>query len=183
MLTLFFITVIIAVLLWMIVIYNRLVRDKNRVLAAWSDIDVQLKRRHELIPKLVDVVKSYTQYESKTLDEITRLRLKSHATSQPKDISRAENNLVSGLRKLLVIMENYPDLKASEQYLSLQTNLSKIENDIQSARRFYNGAVRNLNIHIDSFPDLLIARSFNYEHADFFELDSVLESQPSVFKS
>ncbi|MGR9074223.1 MAG: LemA family protein [Gammaproteobacteria bacterium] len=178
MLAILFTALAAGFLLWMIVIYNRLVRDKNRVLAAWSDIDVQLKRRHELIPKLVNAVKSYVRYERGVLEKMTRLRTESASANLPPEKSRAENRLTSGLRELLAVMENYPDLKASEQYLALQRNLSGIENDIQSARRYYNGAARNLNIRIDSFPDLLIARTFGYRHADFFELDSLTESRP-----
>ncbi len=163
----------IALLFWLIAIYNRLVKDKNRVFAAWSDIDVQLKRRHDLIPKLIEIVKSYSNYERKTLDEITQLRTQSSLSTPPADRAVTENHLGSHMKKLLVIMEDYPDLKADAQYLSLQTNLSQIENDIQSARRYYNGCVRNLNIRIDSFPDLCIARLFNYQQADFFELDPI----------
>ena len=174
---------IIVAIIWAIIIYNRLVRDKNRVLAAWSDIDVQLKRRHDLIPKLVEIVKSYTRYESNLLDEITRLRTQSSVADAPTDRAVTENHLSSNLRNILIVMENYPELKANEQYLGLQTNLSQIENHIQSARRYYNGSVRNLNIRIDSFPDLLIARLFNYQHADFFELKGISETRPPEIKS
>ena len=161
--------------------YNRLVRDKNRVFAAWSDIAVQLKRRHDLIPKLVDTVKSYSRYEQNTLDELTRLRSQSNLQNMPKEKARTENVLGTHLHQLLAIMESYPDLKAGQHYLSLQENFSAIENDLQSARRYYNGAVGNLNIRIDSFPDLIVARLFRFKPAEFFELDIPNESQPAEF--
>lgn len=163
--------------------YNRLVRDKNRVFAAWSDIAVQLKRRHDLIPKLVDVVKSYSGYEENTLNELTRLRSQSTLQSVPRKKANIENELTTHLHGLLAIMESYPDLKAGQHYLSLQDNLTAIENDIQSARRYYNGAVGNLNIRIDSFPDLIIARLFRFKPAEFFELDTPNESLPTEIKS
>ncbi len=163
---------------WAIIIYNKLVRDKNRVLAAWSDIDVQLKRRHDLIPKLVDAVHAYSHYEQTTLDHITHLRSAAAATTAPAERERLESGLSEQLRSLLLIAEAYPDLKAGDQYLDLLRQLSDVENHIQYARRYYNGAVRNLNVRIDSFPDLLIARAFRFLPAAFFELESAVEADP-----
>ena len=151
--------------------YNLLVRDKNRVLAAWSDISVQLKRRHDLIPKLVDAVNVYTRYEQSVLDEITRLRSSADLEESPEKKSRIEEYLTHRVVDIIAVAEQYPDLKASAEFLELMNQLTDVENHIQYARRFYNGAVRNLNIRIDSFPDLLIARFFSFQPAEFFEFD------------
>lgn len=165
-------------LVWAIIIYNRLVRDRNRVLAAWSDIDVQLKRRHDLIPKLVDAVQAYSRYEQSTLDDITRLRGLARETTDPDRRAPLESGLGERIHSLLMVAEAYPDLKAGDQYLDLLRQLSDVENHIQYARRYYNGAVRNLNVRVDSFPDLLIARALGFRHAAFFELESALERTP-----
>lgn len=161
---------ILALAGYAIVIYNRLVRDRNRVANAWSDIDVQLKRRHDLIPKLVAAVRQYAKYESATLEGITRLRLESQRARAVRDIGGIETSLGQGIRKLFVLVEDYPELKASESFIQLQDDISEIENHIQMARRYYNGAVRALNIRIESFPDMLLARGFNYVLADYFEI-------------
>ncbi len=157
-----------AVLVWAIFIYNRLVRDRNRVLAAWSDIDVQLKRRHDLLPKLVEVVRQYAAYEQTTLQAIVELRQRAVASDRIAARGDLEAELGGGIRRLLALAEAYPDLKADQHFLDLQRNISEVENHIQYARRYYNGAVRNLNTRIDSFPDLLIARIFGYRYADYF---------------
>jgi LemA protein len=171
---------LIAVLLgWFVAIYNHLVRDKNRVLAAWSDIEVQLKRRYELIPKLVDVVKRYSRHEESLLSDLTKLRNDSQKVSQPRIKGQIEGQLGTKIGGLFALAEAYPDLKTSEQFLSLQQNISSVENDIQLARRYYNGAVRNLNTQIDSFPGLLIARKFGFKQAELFELEFSLEKEPS----
>jgi LemA protein len=172
------VTVWAATLLWGIVIYNRLVGDKNRVLAAWSDIDVQLKRRHDLIPKLVDAVKRYAAYESATLAEVTALRARSEQTVSIAEIGGVETQLAGKVRHLVALAEDYPDLKADDAFLTLQKDLTDVENTIQYARRYYNGAVRMLNTRIDSFPDILVARMFRFLGADYFELDDAMEGQP-----
>ncbi len=159
-------------LLWAIVIYNLLVRDKNRVLTAWSDIDVQLKRRHDLIPKLVESVRQYANYESATLTHITALRAQSEAISDIAKKGELETELGSVMQNLFALAEDYPDLKADQSYLDLQKNLTDVENNLQYARRYYNGAVRNLNVRIESFPDLLIARLFGFRQAVFFQFES-----------
>lgn len=160
-----------ACAIWGIVIYNNLVRDKNRVLAAWSDIDVQLKRRHDLIPKLVEAVKQYAHYESATITAVTELRNQSQALDDISKKGSVESQLGDKLHKLIAIAEDYPDLKANESFLDLQKNLTNVEENIQYARRYYNGAVRNFNIRIDSFPDMFVARTFHFRPAQFFDYD------------
>jgi len=164
----------VAVVAWLVIIYNLFVRDKNRVLAAWSDIDVQLKRRHDLIPKLIDAVKQYAAYESLTLSAITVLRSESADTSGIEKKGQIERELSTKLHQLIALAENYPDLKANQSFLDLQKNLTDVENHIQYARRYYNGAVRNLNIRVDSFPDLFIARTFRFIPAEFFDFDEAI---------
>jgi len=165
---------LVAVLAWFIFIYNLFVRDKNRVLAAWSDIDVQLKRRHDLIPKLIDAVKQYADYESSTLSAITVLRSESVDASGIEKKGQIESQLSTKLHQLIALAENYPDLKANQSFLDLQNNLTDVENHIQYARRYYNGSVRNLNIRVDSFPDMIIARIFQFIPAEFFDFDEAI---------
>jgi LemA protein len=144
------------------------------VLAAWSDIDVQLKRRHDLIPKLIDAVKQYAAYESSTLSAITLLRSESADASGIEKKGQIESQLSTKLHQLIALAENYPDLKANQSFLDLQKNLTDVENNIQYARRYYNGAVRNLNIRVDSFPDMFIARTFRFIPAEFFDFDEAI---------
>ena len=171
------VVLLVAVAVWGIVIYNRLVRDKNRVLAAWSDIDVQLKRRYDLIPKLVDAVKQYASYERNTIEAITKLRVESEQSTSIRKRGQLEADLSDGLHRLIAVAEDYPVLKANENFLGLQRDLTDAENHIQYARRYYNGAVRNSNTCIDSFPDLLLANTFRFQPRDYFELGSAKESQ------
>ncbi|NNM00451.1 MAG: LemA family protein, partial [Gammaproteobacteria bacterium] len=131
-----------AVIIWAIVIYNLLVRDKNRVQAAWSDIDVQLKRRHDLIPKLVELVKQYSAYERSTLEAVTELRTRGEQDIEIGERAAVETELGGALRKLIAVAEAYPELRASGSFLDLQRNLTEVENHIQHARRYYNGAVK-----------------------------------------
>ncbi len=167
--------VLTVVLGWGVFIYNRLVGDKNRVLSAWSDIDVQLKRRYDLIPKLVDVVKRYAAYESATLTEVTELRARSRQSGSVTEIGGVESELAGQVRHLVALAEDYPDLKADDAFLTLQKDLTDVENTIQYARRYYNGAVRMLNTRVDSFPDTLVASLFRFMKADYFELDDATE--------
>jgi LemA protein len=160
-----------ALVIWGITIYNKLIRDRNRVLAAWSDTDVQLKRRHDLIPKLIEAVKQYANYEKATIKAVTELRSQSERLKGVTEIGAVESQLDSQLTTLLAIAEDYPDLKANQSFLDLQENLSDVENHIQYARRYYNGAVNNLNVRIDSFPDALVAALFGFKPAQFFQLD------------
>jgi len=167
-----------ASLFWLIVIFNRLVRDRNRVRTAWSDIDIQLKRRYDLIPKLVAAVEHYAAYERATLSTLIELRSRTRLSDHPEQRETVEAQIGSGLQRLIVLAEAYPQLKADQSFLQLQTQLTEVENHIQYARRFYNGAVRNLNVRIESFPDLLIARLFRYTPAAFFQLDAPDQTHP-----
>ena len=161
----------VALLVWAVVIYNLLVRDRNRVAAAWSDIDVQLKRRHDLIPKLVDAVGQYAAFEKATLEQVTGLRARASDVGNAAQQGPLESIISRGLGSIFALQEAYPDLKANRSFLQLQTDISEVEADIQFARRYYNGAVRNLNTRIESFPDLLLARLFGFEQADYFEFE------------
>ena len=167
-----------ALTAWAVIIYNRLVRDRQRVLTAWSDIDVQLKRRHDLIPKLVAAVEQYARYEQSTLQTLIELRSRTGQVSDVVEKGVLETRIGGGLRGLIALAEAYPELKADRSFLQLQSDLTEVENHIQYARRFYNGSVRNLNTRIGSFPDLLIARLFNYAPQPFFTLDNAAEKEP-----
>lgn len=161
-----------ALVVYGIVIYNRLVRDRQRTRAGWSDIEVQLKRRHDLIPKLVDAVKQYAAYEQATLDQVTALRNQASDLQAATRQGRLETDISQGLVSIFALQEAYPELKANQSFLQLQTDISNVEADIQFARRYYNGAVRNLNSRIETFPDLLIARIFAYQQAQYFEFEA-----------
>lgn len=167
-----------AIAILAITIYNRLVRDRQRVRTAWSDIDVQLKRRYDLIPKLVAAVGQYARYEQSTLRTLIELRSRTGQVNDVGEKGALETQIGGGLRSLIVLAEAYPELKADQSFLQLQGELSEVENHIQYARRFYNGSVRNLNTRIDSFPDLLIARVFRYAPQPFFELGDPAEKEP-----
>jgi LemA protein len=156
-----------ALLLWGIVLYNRLVARRNHAREAWSGIDVQLKRRHDLLPKLVEAVKAYAGYERTVLREGVDAR----AGAPSAERAAAENALTGRLRDLLAVVEAYPDLKASRGYLDLQAQISEAEEQIQYARRYFNGTVRELNILVDSFPSNLVARLFGFGHMDYFEIE------------
>ncbi len=166
---------IVLLLVGAVVVYNRLVQGQIMVQEAWSGIDVQLKRRHDLIPNLVEAVKGYMAHEQNVLEEVTRLRGEAGAVSEPQDRSRIENNITKGLKTIFAVAEAYPDLKADRSFLNLQKSLTEIENDVQLARRYYNGTVRNQNILVASFPSNLIAGVFAFERQDFFELSSSTE--------
>lgn len=165
------ISIFFIMLVWSILIYNNLVHDKNTSFAAWSDIDVQLKRRHDLIPKLVEAVKQYADYESSLLASVTTLRSQAKSIDEISKRENIERELQTQVHKLIAVAENYPELKANRNFLELQKDISDVENDIQHSRRYYNGAVRNINTRIDSFPDLLVARFFKYKYHEYFQLD------------
>src|SRR5210317_1645033 len=164
-----------ALFVWSVFIYNRLVRDRQRVLTAWSDIDVQLKRRYDLIPKLVAAVEQYASYERSTLETLIELRSRTGQVNDVGEKGAIESQIGGGLRSLMALVESYPELKADQSFLQLQSELTEVENHIQYARRFYNGSVRNLNTRIDSFPDLLLARVFKFIPKPFFELEDTAE--------
>lgn len=166
----------------LVAIYNRLANMRNVVRAAWSDVDVQLKRRAELIPNLVETAKGYSGFEQQTLESVTRARAAlSDDRMSPQQRASVEAELSSRLRRLLAVVENYPELKASAQFLRLQEELSTTETNIANARRYYNAAVRDYNTLVESFPSGLVASLFGYHKAEFFELDSPDEAEtPSV---
>ena len=170
-----------AVVLWAVVTYNGLVRMRNMVEEAWSGIDVQLKRRTDLIPNLVSTVKGYAAHEKGTLEEVVRLRGLAQNAHGVGETAQAQGLLGAALGKLFALAENYPDLKANANFAQLQASLGEIEEQIQLARRYYNGAVRNLNIAVESFPSNLVAGRFGFVKAEFFELESAAErAVPSV---
>ena len=163
-----------AMLLWAAVIFNRLVGLRNRAKGSWSDIDVQLKRRHDLVGNLVRTVQGYAEHERETLQRVVEARTRAESARErgrPGETGDAERNLVGGLNTLLAVVEGYPDLKASDGFLELQRGLTEVEDDLQNARRYYNAVVRDLNTRIQSVPDLLIARPFGFSEAEFFQLD------------
>lgn len=164
-----------GVLLWGILLYNGLVRMRNMVEEAWSGIDVQLKRRTDLIPNLVSTVKGYAAHEKGTLEEVIRLRGLAQNAHGVGETAQAQGLLGAALGKLFALAENYPDLKANANFAQLQATLGEIEEEIQLARRYYNGAVRNLNIAVESFPSNLIAGRFGFVKAEFFELENIAE--------
>ncbi|TVS13644.1 MAG: LemA family protein [Wenzhouxiangella sp.] len=172
--------VLLALLMWVVWMYNRLVAKRNRVATAWSDIDVQLTRRHDLVPNLVKVVSAYTDHERDTLESVTRLRSQAVQTDSPARLGVIENELEALLSRLLVLKENYPDLKASENYRQLSDQLVEVENQLHYARRYYNGAVRDLNTAIQTFPDLIIARLFRFQTAEFYAAEPGHRAVPGV---
>jgi len=166
-----FLALIVIAVFWLIAIYNKLVRNKNLVAEGWSGIDVQLKRRTDLIPNLLESVKGYMKHERDLLSEVTRLRSESMQVKDVNAKSQVENALSRSLANLFAVAENYPDLKANQTFLDLQKQLGETEEQIQMSRRYYNGTVRNFNILIESFPSNLIARQFHFNQASFFELE------------
>lgn len=162
----------VALLVVAVVLYNRLVRDRNRVNAAWSDIDVQLQRRHDLVPQLVKAVRKYAEYERATLEAVTALREAAEKEPNVRERGRIEKQLDESVGRLLALAESYPDLKASANFLELQSQLVETENYLQFARRYYNGAVRALNTRIESVPHNLLAAAFDFTQRDYFQKTS-----------
>jgi LemA protein len=156
----------------MVYLYNRLVRARNRVEGAWSDIDVQLQRRHDLIPQLVTAVDQYASYESATLEAVTTLRAEAMNAHSLEARGQAEEGLSDGLVRLIALAEQYPDLKANENFLSLQLELVETEDYLQFARRYYNGSVRELNTSIETIPSNLVAQLFGFSEKEYFQLAS-----------
>ena len=161
-------------LIYGIVIYNRLVRDRQLTRSGWSDIGVQLKGRHDLIPKLVDAAGQYADFEQNTLEQVTALRRQAAGFQSAAGQSPLENHISRGLISIFALQEAYPALKANQSFLQLQTDISAVEIDIQFARRYYNGAVRNLNTRIESFPDRLLAYLFRFTSAEYFDFEDSL---------
>lgn len=160
-----------VVVLWLVVVFNGLVRLKNRVNEAWSDIDVQLKRRYDLIPNLVNTVKGYATHEKELFEKVTEARTRAMSAGSTEDKAQAENMLSGTLKSLFAVSENYPDLKANQNFLELQRELTDTEDKIQAARRFYNGNVMEFNTKIELFPNNLIAGMLNFTKREFFGAD------------
>lgn len=173
-----------AIAIYLIIIYNKFVSLRAGMDSSWSDIDVQLKRRYNLIPALVETVRGYKDYEASTLENVINARQQGIDANTVKDQEKAESMISSALGKLFALAEAYPDLKANTTFLKLQNELSLIEDAIQSARRYYNAIVRDYNAKTESFPDLYIARKFSFEARDYFELDEdeadVVKKMPKI---
>ena len=179
--TLYIILGIVAVvLLWIVFSYNRFLTLINRAKEAWADIDVQLKRRYDLIPNLVNSVKGYAAHEQGTFDKVTQARVKAMQGGSIAERGRAENALSETIKSLFAVAEAYPDLKANQNFLELQRELSDTENKIQAARRFYNTNVRDLNTMTESFPSNLVAQSFSFKSMEFFALAEGEEAREAV---
>ncbi len=168
MIILILLGIVVAIGLWGVGMYNGLIRLMNQVKEALSGIDVQLKRRHDLIPKLVETVKGYMGHERETLEKVTELRSQSMSNGSLAAKASVESALSAQLRTVFALAENYPDLKANQSFLELQKSISDIEDELQMARRYYNGTVREFNIRIASFPDVFAARMLGYTPAEFF---------------
>ncbi|MDH4330154.1 MAG: LemA family protein [Candidatus Moranbacteria bacterium] len=172
--------VLVVVVLWVVVVYNGLIRLKNRVDEAWSDIDVQLKRRYDLIPNLIETVKGYAAHESKTLEAVVEARnaaMVAQDSGDAKAQAEAENTLSSTLKSIFALSENYPDLKANQNFLELQRELTDTEDKIQASRRFYNGNVRDFNTKIELFPNNVIAGMLKFTKREFFEIEDEKERE------
>jgi len=173
--------IIALVAVWLVLVYNGLVRLRNRAQEAWSDIDVQLKRRYDLVPNLVESVKGYMKHEAGVFENVTKARSQAmQATGAAK--AGAENQLSGALKSLFAVAENYPQLKANENFLNLQNALTDTEDKIQAARRFYNGMVRDLNTKIQMFPSSVVANMFNFKPMEFFGDLTDAEKQPVPVK-
>jgi LemA protein len=161
--------IVAAVLVWTAFMFNRLVGLRNRVRAAWADIDVQLARRHDLVPQLVAAVQAYTGHERATLEAVTDLRARAVTLTSPARLGEVETALEKALNRLFALREAYPDLAASDNFLRLQRDLVEVEDQLQYARRFYNGSVRDYNTGIQRVPDLVVARATGFRDAEFFQ--------------
>ena len=176
--------IVVLLVLWVVFAYNRFITLVNRAKEAWSDIDVQLKRRYDLIPNLVSTVKGYATHESTAFEKVTQARAAAMGAGNLAEKSEAELGLTGALKSLFAIAEAYPDLKANANFAELQRELSDTENKIQSPRRFYNGTVRDLNTSVESFPNNVVAGLFHFAKMEFFELaaDEAAAKQPVEVK-
>lgn len=170
MVTYIILAIVIIIVLWFALAYNGFVRLTQRVKEAWSDIDVQLKRRYDLIPNLVETVKGYAAHESGVFQNVTEMRTRAMNATAPAEKAEAENMLSGALKSLFAVSENYPNLKANENFLELQRQLEDTENKLQAARRFYNSVVQDLNTRIQTFPSNLVGSTFGFKAADYFQL-------------
>jgi len=171
------IALVVLVFLYGVSAYNKLVKLRTMVEEAWSGINVQLKKRHDLIPNLVETVKGYATHERETFDRVTKARANAMQATDVKSQEVAENNLNNALIRLLAVAEQYPELKANQNFLQLQDQLSVIESDIEKSRRYYNGTVREKNILIDTFPSNIVANMFSFTKSLFFELENETEKE------
>ena len=172
--------VVVLVLLWAVVAYNRLVALRNKVREAWSGIDVQLTRRAELIPNLVETVRGYRIHEQEVLENVTAARAGLMGAKGPEESARAENMLEQALGRLFAVAEAYPDLKANENFLALQEELSTLEGEVAFSRRFYNALVQELNTAIQQVPTVFVARAFGFTEEEFFQADEANRAVPRV---
>lgn len=172
--------IIVLIILWVVLSYNGLVSKVNRTKEAWADIDVQLKRRYDLIPNLVETVKGYATHEREAFENVTAARSAAMGASAPADKAAAENQLSGTLKTLFAVAEAYPDLKANQNFLQLQQQLGDTEDKIQAARRFYNNNVQDLNTSIQSFPSNLIANAFHFQQMELFQLDATSAEREPV---
>jgi LemA protein len=177
-----FLAIIGAAIFYLIALYNSLVSLRVRADSSWSDIDVQLKRRHDLIPNLVETVKGYAAHEKSTFENISKWRSAAMQATGPAERGQAEGQLTMALRQLFAVAEAYPQLRASENFTSLQGSLAALESDIQNARRYYNAVVRDLNTRIQSFPANMFAGMFGFQPRQFFELETPAERQVPTVK-
>jgi len=174
------VSLFVALLAWAVVVFNLLIRDRNRVAQAWSDVDVQLLRRHDLIPRLAEMVKGYAGYERALLSNLAELRTQGTRNPSPAARTEVEKSVSSGVTQLVALAEAYPDLKASENFRDLHARLVDTENQIQFARRYYNGAVNLYNNRMQRFPDLVIAHTFGFRQAEFFDAEEKATLAPGV---
>lgn len=170
--TTFFVILALALIAGVVAIYNRLVRARNRVDTGWSDVDVQLQRRHDLVPRIVSAVDAYAKYEKATLEAVTELRAEAMRVTGVRDKGKVEEDLSTGVHRLIALAESYPDLKANENFMNLQNELVETENYLQFARRYYNGSVREYNTLTEIFPNNLIANLFRFKGREFFQKTS-----------
>jgi len=170
----------VLILLTLVGLYNRLVKLSNMVDESWSGIDVQLKRRYDLIPNLVETVKGYAAHERQTLQAVVDARNRAIGAQGVAEQAQAENMVSAALRNLFALAESYPDLKANQNFLDLQANLSAVENDIQNARRYFNAVTRDYNIACQAFPSVLVANLFGYRKREFFEIEGAERENVSV---
>ena len=177
------VVILIALFLFVAVSFNRLVRYTNLVDEAFSGIDVQLKRRHELIPNLVECVKEYAAFECSLLEDVVAARSSNATTNDLAELNAKENGLTANLVKFFIVAEAYPELKADTSFSQLSSQLVEVEDAIQYSRRYFNGAVRNLNISIESFPSNLVANLFNFTTKEFFEVNSVTERDTPIINA
>src|SRR5215467_5476368 len=174
--------ILVVIVVVLIGMYNSLVQLRVRCDSAWSDIDVQLKRRHDLIPNLVETVKGYAAHEKGTFENIAKFRSQAMQATSPVDKAQAENQLSGALKSLFAVAENYPELKASEQFIGLQSSLNSIEDNIQNARRYYNAVVRDYNTRVQSFPVNILAGMFGFQTRQFFEMESAADRENVAVK-